>query len=85
MSICSISLICLIPNEFGTVFELDVPRLETLEVLEIQYSQALAKPERETNSHNRLLETLTFKAIRIAFCLPVYSRFFIDAIRSIET
>ena len=32
----------LIPNEFGTVFE----RLERLEELEIQYSQALAKPER---------------------------------------
>ena len=28
----------LIPNEFGTVFELDVERLEILEELEIQYS-----------------------------------------------
>ena len=37
----------LIPNEFGTVFELGVQRLETLEEPEIQYSQALAKPERE--------------------------------------
>ena len=43
----------LIPNEFGTVFQLGVH--ERLEILEIQYSQALAKPERETNSHNRLL------------------------------
>ena len=34
----------LIPNNFGTVFELGVQRLETLEQLEIQYSQALAKP-----------------------------------------
>ena len=33
----------LIPNEFGTVFELGVQRLETLEELEIQYSQA--KPD----------------------------------------
>ena len=38
----------LIPNEFGTVFELGIQRLETLEQLEIQYSQAIAKPERET-------------------------------------
>ena len=59
----------LIPNEFGTVFELGVQRLETLEELEIQYSQALVKPERETNSHNRLLEAFTFKATRIAICL----------------
>ena len=44
----------LIPNEFGTVFELGVQRLETLEELEIQYSQAFAKPERETISHNRI-------------------------------
>ena len=45
----------LIPNEFGTVFELGVQRLETLEELEIQYLQVLAKPERQTISHNRLL------------------------------
>ena len=69
----------LIPNEFGTVFELGVQRLEILEI-EIGYSQALAKPERETVSHNSLLEVLTFKATRIAFCLPVFSRFFIAAI-----
>ena len=56
----------LIPNEFGTVFELGVQRLETLEKLEIQYSQELAKTERQTNSHNRLLEALTFKAIHLA-------------------
>ena len=31
----------LIPNEFGTVFELGVQRLETLEELETQYSQGL--------------------------------------------
>ena len=54
----------LIPNELGTVFELDVQRWETLEELEIQYSQAFSKPERETNSHNRLLEALTLKATR---------------------
>ena len=35
-----------IPNEFGTVFELGVQRLETgQEELEIQYLQSLAKPE----------------------------------------
>ena len=56
----------LIPNEFGTLFELGVQRLETLEQPEIQYSQAFAKAERETNSHNRLLEALTFKGSRIA-------------------
>ena len=33
-------------NEFGAVFELGVHRLETLEELEIQYSQAIAKLER---------------------------------------
>ena len=32
----------LIPNEFGTVFELGIQRLETLEQLEIPCSQALA-------------------------------------------
>ena len=65
----------LIPNEFGTVFELGVQRLETLEELEIQYSQALAKTERETVSHNRLLiQALTFTATRIAFCLPFLYR-----------
>ena len=53
----------LIPNEFGTVFELGIQRLETLHQLEIQYSQALA-------SH---------------ICLPVSYRFFIAAVRSIET
>ena len=55
----------LIPNKFGTVFGLGVQRLETLEELEIQHSQALAKPERETISHNRLLEAFTFKATRM--------------------
>ena len=40
-----------------------VRSLETLEELEIQYSQAFAKPERATNSHNRLLEALVFKAL----------------------
>ena len=33
--------------------------------LEIQYSQALAKPKQETISHNSLLEALAFKATRI--------------------
>ena len=60
----------LIPNEFGTVFE-------RLGELEMQYSQL----ERDTISHIRLLEALTFKATRIAFCL----HFFIAAIHSIET
>ena len=60
----------MIPSELGTVFE----RLGTLEELEIQYSQALAKPKRETISHNRLLEALTFKATGI----------FIGTIRSIK-
>ena len=32
--------------------------IETLEELEIQYSQAVTRPEQETNSHNRLLEAL---------------------------
>ena len=75
----------LIPNEFGTVFELGVQRLETLEELEIQYSQALAKLERrESNSYNRLLEALTtFKATRIAFCSPVSLP--LHRIRCIET
>ena len=59
--------------------------LETLEELQIQYFQAFAKPERETLSHNRLLEALTSKASCIAFCFLVFSRFFIAAIRSIET
>ena len=44
----------LIAIEFGTVFELGVQRLGTLEQLEIQYSQALAKSDRKTISHNRL-------------------------------
>ena len=44
--------------------------IETLEGLEIQYSHALPKPERETNSHNSRI---------------VFSRFFITAIRCIET
>ena len=35
----------LIPNEFGTVFKLGVQRLEILEELEIQYSQALANSD----------------------------------------
>ena len=48
------------PSELRTVFE----RLGTLEKLEIRNSQALAKPKRETISHNRLLEALTFKETR---------------------
>ena len=49
----------LIPNEYSEQYlNWGFQRLETLEELEIQYSQALAKPERETNSHNRLLEEL---------------------------
>ena len=76
----------LIPNKFGTFFDLGVQKLETLEQLEIQYSKALAKPERKTFSQNRLLE-----ALRITYrdshriCLPVLYCFFIAAVRSIET
>ena len=36
-----------------------------MEELEIQYSQALAKPKQETILHKSLLETLVFKATRI--------------------
>ena len=50
---------------------LGVQRSEKLEELAIHNSQALAKPERETNSHNRLLEALTFETTRIAFCSSV--------------
>ena len=72
----------LIPNEFGTVFELGVQRLETLEEIEVQYPEALAEAGRETASHKTLLGALTFKATRFAFCLPVFYRFFIAVIRS---
>ena len=58
-SVVPSNTLLLIPNEFGTVFELGVQRLETLEELEIQYSQALAKPERETILHNRLFYNLS--------------------------
>ena len=66
----------LIPNEFGTVFELGVQRLETLEELEIQYLQALAKLERETIRiiGYYFIEALMFTATRIAFCLPFLYR-----------
>ena len=60
----------LIANEFGTVFELGVQTLETLEELEIQYSQALTKSDRETNSHNRLLEALTLDRLALHSVLP---------------
>ena len=40
-------------------------RVYQSEELEIQYPQALAKPKRETISHNSLLEALTFKETRI--------------------
>ena len=40
-----------VPSNTLLLMPNDVQRLEELE---IQYSQALAKPERETNSHNRL-------------------------------
>ena len=43
--VSSNTLLLPIPNEFGTLFEMGVQRLETLEELEIQYSEALAKPE----------------------------------------
>ena len=67
------------------VLELGVQKSETLEELKMQYLQALAKPEQEIISHNTLLEAFTIKATRIAFCLPVFSRFFIATIRPIET
>ena len=73
----------LVPNEFGTVFELGVQRLETLEEPEIQYSQVLTKAERQTISHSRLLEALTLSAIRIALYMPVFSCFiFIMSLQS---
>ena len=76
----------LMANEFGTVFESGVQRLETLE-LEIQYLQALAKPERETSSHNTPLLEVLNNVSRLAshICLPVFYRFFIAAVRSIDT
>ena len=43
-----------------------------MEELEIQYSQALAKPKRETISHNSLLEAIAFKASG----LPSYVRYY---------
>ena len=48
-------------TRWGTVFE----RPGTLEELEIQYSQALTKSKRETISHDRIFQALTFKATRI--------------------
>ena len=75
----------LIPNEFGTVFELGVQSLETLELLEIQYLQALAQLEQRTFSHNRLLEALNnVSRLASCICLPVFYRCFIAAVRSIE-
>ena len=66
----SSTLLLPIPNEFGTLFELGVQRLETLEELEIQYSQALAK--------------CTFTTC-IVFCLlPFLYRFFIFFIVSLS-
>ena len=53
------TLLLPIPNEFRTLFKLGVQRLDTWEELEIQYSQALVKPERETILHNRLLYNTT--------------------------
>ena len=54
-----------------------IQRLETLEELELQYSQALAKPEQETFYNVSQLAS--------HICLPVFYRFFIAAVRSIET
>ena len=42
-----------------------------MEELEIQYSQELAKPKRETISNNSLLEALAFK--RLPFIGTIYS------------
>ena len=47
----------LIPNELGAVFELGVQRLESLEQLKVQYSQALAKPEREKNFAQQVIRS----------------------------
>ena len=59
----------LIPNELGTVIE----RLETLEELEIQYSQELAKAEQETiQSHNGLFNYVQSDSHLILFdCVQV--------------
>ena len=56
-----------IKNEFVTVFDLGTQRLETLKQLEIQYLQALAKPERQTILQNRLSEALIVS--RVSDCL----------------
>ena len=85
MQSMSSNILLLMPNEFGTVFEMAVQRLETLEELEIQYSQALAKPERETISHNRSYNRSTYvQSDSYRILLAVFSSFFIAAIRSIE-
>ena len=54
-------------KELGTAFE----KLGTLEELEIRYLQALEKSKRETISHNRLFQALTFKATRIYLYNPL--------------
>ena len=76
------------PNEFGTVFELGVQRLETLEELEIQYSQPLAKPNLTNSFAQQVIRSTHARSDsyrKSHFCLPVSYRFFIAAIRSIET
>ena len=72
----------LIRNEFGTVFELGAQRLETLEELDIQYSQALAKPEREMSSQLVRSSHVQSDSHRILFACILL--FLIAAIRSIK-
>ena len=52
-----------------------------MEELEIQYSQALANPKRETISHNSLLEALAFKATRTYRYNPLYRNIYSITIR----
>ena len=70
------NILLLIPNELGTVFELGVQRLGTLERLEIQYLQATS----EAGARNILI---TYRDIRITYlfacllpflyrCSPLY-------------
>ena len=64
----------LIPNEFGTVFELGVQRLERLfRRTRNTIFAGIAKPERETISHDSLLEALTTR-ILFACLLPFLYR-----------
>ena len=67
----SSNTLLLIPNEFGTVFELGVQILKWLEELEMQNSQALEKPEREKNSHNRFIRSTYVQSDSHRILFPV--------------